>query len=122
MKSSIHRLCKALAVAFALSTIAVPSALAKPHWAVVDGGDSFSRGCRSLVDKAKDLEAEYGSVGTSNARKKDIILELQDIALTWSQIGCKDIFGPIFVTDLVKPGPRPGQGTALPIYQPTTGR
>ena len=100
MKSSINRLSTALAVLFALAAIAVPSALARAQWVVIDGGDSVSVGCRSLVNKAKALVDEYGRPGTTNARRKEIISELQDIGQTYGAI-CEKFFGPIQTTDLV---------------------
>lgn len=72
-------------------------------WAItaampIEGGDGLAVGCRYLRDQAAGLLAEYKADGTTEARRQQIIGQLQNIGSDWVSVGCQAAFGDLAFT------------------------
>lgn len=63
----------------------------------IDSHDSLSIQCQSIRDQADGLLAEYKKDGTSSARLKEIIGELQTLGSDWNAIGCRAMYGDVTI-------------------------
>ncbi len=102
-------------LALALMVATPTSATALP----VTGGDSFSAGCRTLQDQANKLLNEYKAKGTTGARMREIINELQNLNGDWKAVGCQTVFGNIVRTIPTSPShPRVPTRPVVPPHPP----
>ncbi len=77
--------------------------------------DSRSIQCGAAQDRADKLVAEYGKPGTTNARKQEILAELQRIADFWDTF-CRTRFGsinPVAKTGSTGPASAPAVGPVV---------